>query len=82
MSGRDDHGETSGGMSGRDDHGETSGGNVLLPNDQLRLCGNKQSGSKTVARCRLCNLYNSTHGFVVISKCTFTSTFTSFTFEK
>ena len=31
--------------------------------------------AKTVVRCKLCNLYNITRDFVVISKCcTFTST--------
>ena len=37
----------------------------------------RQSGCKTVVRCKLCNLYNITHDYVVISKC-----FTSSTFEK
>ena len=56
------------------------------PTDQLRLRGNRQSGGKTVVRCKLCNLHIITHGFVVISKhCTFTSTLlqvlkSSFTF--
>ena len=56
------------------------------PIDQLRLAGNtfyRQSGCNTVARYKLCNLYNITHDFVIISKCcTFTSNFTSSTFEK
>ena len=43
----------------------------------------RQSGCKTVAICKMCNLCHITHGFVVISKCcTFMSTFTSSTFEK
>ena len=56
------------------------------PIDQLRLAETlcyRQSDCKSVARCKLCNLYNITHDFVDISKCsTFTSTFTSSTFEK
>ena len=61
--------------------------------DQLRLAGNtfyRQSGYKTVARCKLCNLYNITYDFFlfqsvvlllqVLLKSTFT--FYSSTFYK